>query len=98
MPELSLDTFSPHVGTTFQLQLEGATLDLTLAEATEPEGLGPRPHGIRTPYSLSFSGPPQPVLPQRIYTLAHPSVGTIEIFLVPIAADSKNATYEAVFA
>ena len=53
----------------------------------------PREPGGRAPFSLVFRGGPSPPLPQRIYRVEHELLGAIEIFLVPIAADS----YEAVF-
>jgi hypothetical protein len=53
----------------------------------------PREPGGPAPFSLVFRGGPTPPLPQRIYRVEHDLLGAIEIFLVPIAADS----YEAVF-
>jgi hypothetical protein len=53
----------------------------------------PRDPGGRAPFSLEFAGGPSPPLPQRIYRVEHDTLGTLEIFLVPIAADR----YQAVF-
>ena len=52
-----------------------------------------RESGGRAPFSLVFERGPSPPLPQRIYRIEHEDVGTLEIFLVPIAIDR----YEAVF-
>jgi hypothetical protein len=52
-----------------------------------------REPGGRVPFSLEFQGGPNPPLPQRIYRVEHDELGSLEIFLVPIAADR----YEAVF-
>jgi len=63
--------------------------DAELVEVTEIA----REPGGRSPFSLVFKGGPSPPLPQRVYRVEHERLGAIEIFLVPIAADS----YEAVF-
>src|SRR5688572_16873797 len=36
--------------------------------------------------------------PQAIYTVEHPVVGAMEIFLVPVACNEMGVQYEAVFA
>ena len=60
-----------------------------------------RPQGSRfarlQPFSLLFRGPGEIYLPQRIYTLEHGVMGTLEIFLVPIGIDDEGYQYEAIF-
>ena len=36
-------------------------------------------------------------LSQGIYPIAHPSLGAMELFLVPIQGDASGRRYEAVF-
>ena len=48
-------------------------------------------------FSLLFVSPPGPFLPQAIYPLTHTSLGTLEIFLVPIGPVGGGNAYEAVF-
>lgn len=96
--DLQLADFAPHQGTVFELSGEGVPtpLPLTLVEArtlVAGDGIANR----RQPFGLVFRGPLQPLLPQRIYTLAHPEVGTHEIFLVPIARKTDGLEYEAIF-
>jgi hypothetical protein len=94
---LTLDAFSPHVGTGFRLKLDDAALDLVLEDATAGVVIeGPR--GTSSSFSLTFRGPAQPILPQRIYHLEHPALDQLDIFLVPVGADAAGVTYEAVFA
>ena len=91
MPELA--DFSTVVDTPFSL--EGSHV-LYLVEA---EGTGERAAGLeRDPFRLVFLGPADPVLPQRTYRLEHEGLGTLEIFLVPIAQDARGTSYEAIFA
>ena len=87
----TLDTFSGRDGERFRVEVEGhEPIELELAEVTD--------HGTpganrRSQFSLVFRGPDEPLLPQGIYRVEHPEIGTFDLFLVPIAP----ATYEAVF-
>jgi hypothetical protein len=56
-----------------------------------------RPGGARRTFSVVFRGPRGLRLMQRTYRLRHDEMGTIEIFLVPIAPDAQGPLYEAVF-
>lgn len=96
LDRLTADDFAPVQDSTFTLHLADGEVPLRLTEVrglSEPN-LGT---GRRAAFSLLFSGPPNVPLPQQIYTLTHPAMGTLEIFLVPIAADAAQRRYEAVF-
>jgi hypothetical protein len=95
--ELQLSSFTPHLGDRFVLRpaFPGAhALDLVLVEATALSHGEGRP---RTPFSLVFRGPVQPVLEQGIQRLEHLELGNLDLFLVPIARDAQGTRYEAVF-
>ena len=81
----------------FRLANGGATLELELVAAS-PVGGRAAADGRREPFALLFRGPSDLVLPQRIYRLECASLGSLEIFLVPIGADAEGVRYEAVFA
>jgi hypothetical protein len=51
----------------------------------------------RQPFTLTFQGPNQPVLSQRIHVLENPSLGKMEVFLVPIGPNQFGMEYEVVF-
>jgi hypothetical protein len=80
-----------------------ASSEVELVEVTEypANALGT----FRTPFSLLFHGPLDPVLPQGMYRLEQEQLGALELFIVPIgpndpAAPGEAATamrYEAVF-
>jgi hypothetical protein len=96
MPEgPSLDTFTvdqfrERLHDRFRIAPDDAEpFEVELVEVTEI----PREPGGRTPFSLVFQGGPSPPLPQAIYRVEHDGLGTLDIFLVPIAVDR----YEAVF-
>jgi hypothetical protein len=93
-PQLS--TFEPLVGQRFVLRRDvgDGALDLVLAAATALAHGEGRP---RTPFSLVFRGPAEPVMPQRIYRVEHEELGAFELFLVPIGRDAESVRYEAIF-
>ena len=94
--DLTIDDFRGRLDEVFQLQAEPSAIELRLMEA-EPTG-SPRPDAGRTqPFSLVFTGPQQPLLPQAVYRLEHPEMGELDIFLVPIGSDPDGTRYEAVF-
>jgi len=92
---LDHSTCSDCVGDAFILDADSIELELTLAAVTA--GIAPADPAARTPFSLIFDGPSEPLLGQAIYRLEHPQLGTLEIFIVPIGCDAGGARYEAVF-
>jgi Domain of unknown function (DUF6916) len=58
---------------------------------------GPGQPARREPFSVIFRGPPTPVLPQLIYRIENDSLGTFDLFIVPIGPDESGMRYEAVF-
>ena len=92
---LTVETFAELVGDRFALRVgPDATLDLELIEANP---LGARPGRGRAPFSVLFRGPLAPVMPQRIYPLAHQTLGSLELFIVPIGPRDGSMVYEAIF-
>ncbi len=90
-------TFIDRRGETFRIRLDDSTaFDAELVEVSVADE---RSAGAaRTPFSLVFRGPPEIVVPQRIYGLEHDALGAFELFLVPIGPDEVGMRYEAVFA
>jgi hypothetical protein len=94
LESFTVATFQPLVGDAFALEVEpGATVEARLTEATGRE----RPGAPRPPFSLIFTGPAEPLLPQGSRRLEHPSLGAFELFLVPIGRDERGVHYEAAF-
>jgi hypothetical protein len=78
----------------FEVETAGGRFLLQLSEARP---LGSRPESIREPFALTFVGPAKLRLPQQIYKMRNPTLGEMEIFLVPIGADQTSSAFEAVF-
>jgi hypothetical protein len=84
------ETFRPLLHERFALNAGDGRVDLELVEVTESAAPGAN---RSAQFSIVFSGPPDPILPQAIYGIEHQELGAFDLFLVPIAA----GRYEAVF-
>jgi hypothetical protein len=95
LDKLTIESFEPHVGTSFWLHAGDRRIELRLARAArvmESEAA----RLSRTPFSLFFLAPV--LLPQQIYRLTHEAFAEpLDVFLVPIARDASGFTCEAVF-
>jgi hypothetical protein len=93
---LHFENFGPHVNSTFSLKLGETTVEMALTEATR-QVVRPFPGMMREPFSLIFRSSMQIVLPQRMYTLTHPAMGQIDMFMVPIGRDVRGVVYQAIY-
>lgn len=92
---LTLQDFSALRGGHFELNVgDQGLLALSLVET---HALTSNPSAVRAPFSLVFEGPAQPLLAQATYGMTHPSLGALDIFLVPVARSPAGIRYEAVF-
>lgn len=106
---LTAEDFRDHRGTRFRLTGEspegGGTAVSVEAELADVSVYSQDANGtFRTPFSLMFHGPLEPVMPQGNYRLEGEHFGSVELFLVPVglqAASPRQAPtamgYEAVF-
>lgn len=93
---LSAEGMEALVGTRFRAAISGTDIDLELTgvERLAPTGF---PQARPAPFALTLHGPQTPQLAQGTFDLAHSTLGVLQIFLVPIGADSKGPRYYAVF-
>ena len=94
LDKVTAETFEPHVGEDFIVSVEDRTLTFRLGAVDLLANVNSRP---RVPFILTFYGPGNEVLPQKIYALDNESLGPMEVFLVPIGPDAVGMRYEAVF-
>ena len=91
------EDFEALVDTSFELPDE--KLELRLCEVSAL-GQPPKAGGriTRQAFSCLFRGPVEPVLAQGIRRLEHETLGSQELFLVPVGdAEDGGTLYEAVF-
>jgi hypothetical protein len=102
LDQVTVADFSPFVKATFRTEVEpGDVLELELIDA-QPIGPEPQAREANVPrraYSLIFRGPNDRLLDQRIYSIEHPKLGTLGIFLVPLGpeGDPDGLHYQAIF-
>jgi hypothetical protein len=90
---LQLNDFSSQLDTVFGMQAEGGEIALKLVKV-EPAGQSRRIGGA---FGLSFVAAAGPWQPQGTYPVAHPALGVMEIFLVPIGPLRGGNGYHATF-
>jgi hypothetical protein len=107
---LKVEDFSPYLNTNFDIQLpDGKLVSATLAEAAA-NGTTPPAQGLKGRegqllkardgggFTLQFVTPENSIRGQGIYSVKHPKLGTLEIFLVPNGPVApKGFGYHAVF-
>ncbi|MBV9336790.1 MAG: hypothetical protein JO243_12975 [Solirubrobacterales bacterium] len=93
LASITAEDFRPLVGTRFGVAAGPFASELIEVHALDGTA-GP---GLRSPFSLIFRGPLEPLLPQGIHRLEHGQLGTLDLFLVPIGPDQAGMRYEAVF-
>jgi hypothetical protein len=91
---LQIGDFARHRDATFELRISDGVVPLKLV-GVDPAGASGRAGGA---FSLLFAAPKGSWLPQAIYPVSHPSLGNMEIFLVPIGALADGNGYQAIFA
>ena len=90
--QMTLEDFSGSVGEPYEVELNGATHELRLIEATPLPDSGREGGAFR----LEFLGPCDPILEQAIRRFRR-GAEEHEIFIVPIARDTQGTRYEAIF-
>ena len=89
----ALEAFAPYVNTKFVMHYSAEnSAELTLVSAVD---VGSTPRQIQ--FSLVFQGPGNGPIKQGVYRLEHEALGSLDVFLVPIARDNGGLSYEAVF-
>ena len=90
LKKLTVHDFMPHRNTCFRIvQVDGYELRLT--------GITDHSNAQLEQFSLIFTCPALPWLPQGTYSLVHDGLTELSLFLVPIGSASEGMRYESVF-
>ena len=94
---LTANEFSKHVNTNFRATLDVETqADLELVDLKTYTSKHEEQDGMER-FSVYFTGPADPHLPQKLYAIQHDEMGEFEMFLVPLSRNENGSRYEAVF-
>ena len=85
--------FEPHIGKDFALNAAGKQIGFKLTEV-ERLGAALREGGA---FSLLFLSEKGPFLAQGIYPIAHPALGTLDMFIVPLGPRDGGNSYQVIF-
>lgn len=94
---LVFEDFADLVGAEFSVRVGGGidrTLALIEATALAAHAAAPVP---RPPFVLTFRDASDDVLPQGLYAFTHDRLGTVEIFIGPVAKTAAGVDYSATF-
>lgn len=94
LDRLSLEDFLPLVGTEVEVSAFGQTMRMKLREAAAIQSPSPR---ALPPFHLVLSATPTSRMPQGMFRMAHPKLGDIEMFAVPIGPVDDGFCYEIIF-
>jgi len=100
LEQLTMDSFSTWVGVRFRVLATPAnTIDMELTDVTSSPSIPSHgaTRGEYESFSVVFSGPAEPVLPQRIYAFENEGIGRFDLFIVPVGRDSGGVRYQAAF-
>lgn len=94
--EITVETFAPHVNTTFRIGCQGEPFELELTEV-EAQKQGPPIEGMRHPFTLIFKGPKDRLLPEGHYEVESDATGPWPLYLIPIISLGDRQSYQVVF-
>lgn len=96
LQSLTAADFQPYLGQDFLVDFPGAAG--TVSQLAEVIQLPTHPGLERKPFSILLQTDQLTFYyPQAIYTLHHPALGSLSLFLVPLGAKGRGMQYEAVF-
>jgi hypothetical protein len=94
---LTAEDFRQHVGTKFGVRVQTPRpFELELSEVKEYVPQSNEQDGMER-FSLFFYGPGDILLKQGTFTLEHPTMGEVLLFIVPVGQDPQGFRYEVVF-
>jgi hypothetical protein len=99
---LTSASFQPLLHQSFEIRMDGSdhTEQPRAFDLIEVADLGDATvadRDRRHPFSLVFREAGRAYLPQNIYRLDHPALGSLDLFLVPIGPDHQGMLYQAIF-
>jgi hypothetical protein len=100
LERLRFEAFAGLLKTKFRVWIDAQqALDLELSEITLPSVASTGgPTGVKYEnFALTFRGPADRFLTQRIYLFESAQLGRFELFIVPVRRDPNGAWYQATF-
>lgn len=93
--EITIDQFENLLGQTITLEYDDGALAVELAEVTALHSPSPRP---QPSFSLTLRADAlAPLVDQGMCRLQHPTLGALDLFVVPTGPDGQGNCYQIIF-
>lgn len=99
MGQFSQELFTPHLNSMFRINAESRAVNVRLVNISDHKADSRTRIELagKECFSLMFLGQRGVELQQNTYQMAHSSLGTFELLLVPVGINSGTQQYQAVF-
>ncbi len=97
LDRLTADDFRPYLGQSLRVDTPSGPVDFELTVVTALPAQAVPAAAKRVGFWIHLLGPGPGHLPQGIYTVHHPALGPMGIFLVPLGPHDGRMRYEAIF-
>jgi len=94
LEKLRKEDFEPLIGQKIKVGAGAASAELEVAEASELKSPSPRE---APPFRVILRSHEGWRAPQGMFRVEHPTLGDLELFVVPIGPDGKGLCYEILF-
>jgi len=94
LDRLRKEDFEPLIGQKIKVASGNASAELEVAEASALKSPSPRE---TPPFRLILRSREGWLAPQGMFRVEHPTLGTLEMFAVPVGPDSQGFCYEILF-
>jgi len=94
LDRLRREDFEPLIGERIKVTSGDASAELEVAEASSLKSPSPRE---TPPFRLILRSRENWRAPQGMFRVDHPTLGTLEMFAVPIGPDAQGLCYEILF-
>jgi hypothetical protein len=94
LDQLRKEDFEPLVGQNVKVTAGSLSAELEVAEATALKSPSPR---ATPPFRVILRSREGWRAPQGMFRIAHPTLGDLELFAVPIGPDGQGLCYEILF-
>jgi len=95
---LRLEDFEPLLGQTFSLRAPAGQEIATRLDHCRELGGQTVAEAVRRPFAVVFTTETRDVVPQQTVTVENETLGSLEIFVVPVGPDVQGRMqYEAIF-
>ncbi|HEX8494098.1 MAG TPA: hypothetical protein VF658_14725 [Pyrinomonadaceae bacterium] len=99
MGQFTQELFTPHLNSMFRIHAESRAVNVRLVNISDHKADSSAQIELagKECFSLMFLGQRGVELQQNTYQMAHSSLGTFELLLVPVGINSGTQQYQAVF-